>query len=289
LAFVQYIDQPEVCTDWRARQALVGTLEVNAFTGRLHAPMMHCRAQVHRDASELLPIWRREAPGTLDWLITDEPPQPPSLFVSDMDSTIISIECIDALAARHGVGDQVAAITDRAMAGELDFEASLRARVAALKGCPSAMIEAVLAEEVRLNPNAGKLLTALRAKSCETMLVSGGFTRFAGPVAQMAGFDTAHANQLAQADGVLTGALMGPIIDAQAKAHLLRSRAAALGLRPEAVLAIGDGANDAVMLAEAGLAIGYRPRAALKAVANGVIASGDFAHLARLIGLPIPV
>lgn len=189
------------------------------------------------------------------------------LLISDMDSTMITVECIDELADYAGIKAEIAEITERAMQGELDFEAALRGRVALLKGLHISAIDQCLDERVRLMPGARTLVQTMRACGAQTILVSGGFTKFAKPVAAMIGFDSYHANILAENDEHLTGALDGDIVDAARKAELLKANAAAAGLPLAATLAVGDGANDIPMIKEAGLGIAYhaKPKAALAA------------------------
>ena len=182
------------------------------------------------------------------------------LLVADMDSTIIGVECIDELADFAGVKAEVAEITERAMRGELDFEAALIARVGLLAGLPALVLEACFAERVRLNPGAATLVRTLSALGAETALVSGGFTFFTERLARELGFDEAHANVLEAKDGLLTGRLVGPVIDAAAKAGILRTAAQRLGAARREILAAGDGANDLAMLALAGTRLAWRPK-----------------------------
>lgn len=280
MALITLIDAREVCTQWGAAQGWQQRGQTRPAPPLFGVERVVTQFESDQPAAALLNLMRDRAPHTLDWLVTPAQPAAPRLLVSDMDSTIINIECIDALAARHGVGQQVADITNRAMAGELDFEASLRARVASLKDCPLAHIQAVIVEELRLNRGAGEMISALKSYGAHCLLVSGGFTLFAHHVATEAGFDAAHANTLSVADDALTGGLEGALIDATAKADILTRAADRLGIAHTETLALGDGANDIAMAEAAGLAIGYRPRDALKAVVDGVIHSGDLRSVA---------
>lgn len=241
------------------------------------------------DVSGEVSRWRaalhEHAPATMDWLVTSAVPQPPRLVLSDMDSTLINIECVDALAARLGIGDQVAKITDRAMAGELDFAASLTERVRLLAGCPLSHVQAIFAEELRLNRGAAAMVAAFRAAGARTVLVSGGFTLFTGQVADMAGMHAHFANELQLAEDCLTGRLTGPVLDAAAKAQRLAAEADALGTDLTHTLVLGDGANDLAMAEAAGIALGYHPRAALRPALDGVIGSGDLRSAALMMGL----
>lgn len=190
------------------------------------------------------------------------------LFVTDMDSTLIDIECIDEVADLAGRKNEVSRITEAAMRGEIDFAESLTRRVAQLQGLPESALAEVYARRLHLNPGAERLLAALRIAGLHTVLVSGGFTYFTDRLRERLGFDEAHANVLEVRDGVLTGRLDGPIVDAAAKATVLRAARDRLGLAPERTIAIGDGANDVPMLREAGLGIAFRAKPALRAVAD---------------------
>ncbi|KDD41733.1 phosphoserine phosphatase SerB [Bordetella bronchiseptica SBL-F6116] len=184
------------------------------------------------------------------------------ILAMDMDSTLINIECIDEIAAVAGVGAQVAQITEAAMRGEIkDFSESLRRRVALLAGTPAAALERVYAEKLRLNPGAERLLASVQAAGIQTLLVSGGFTFFTERLRERLGLDHAHANTLeVDADGKLTGRVLGDILDGDAKAAHLAALAQRLSARPEQIIAIGDGANDLKMLARAGFAVAYHAK-----------------------------
>lgn len=206
------------------------------------------------------------------------------ILIADMDSTMIPVECIDEIADFAGVKPQVAAITERAMAGELDFEAALRARVRLLQGLPEAVLARVHAERVSLNPGAAALVRTMRAAGARTLLVSGGFTYFAERVAAAAGFAEARANVLCAAGGRLTGEVAEPILGREAKLAALTAAAAELGLGTDAALAVGDGANDLAMIEAAGLGVGFRPRPALAAKADAVIRHAGLDALLALQG-----
>ncbi len=190
------------------------------------------------------------------------------LLVADMDSTMIGQECIDELADYAGIKPQIAAITERAMAGELDFSAALRERVALLVGLERSAIDRCLAERIRPNPGAATLVGTMRARGAATLLISGGFTAFADPVGAMLGFDRVEANRLDNRDGLLTGTVSGRIVDAAVKAQRLVALRDELGLTADATMAIGDGANDRLMIEAAGLGIAYRAKPALIEVAD---------------------
>jgi phosphoserine phosphatase len=190
------------------------------------------------------------------------------LLVADMDSTMIGQECIDELADYAGIKPHIAAITERAMQGELDFAAALRERVALLGGLEESAIARCLAERIRPNPGAATLVGTMRARGAMTLLVSGGFTAFAGPVAAVLGFERVEANVLEASEGRLSGRVSGRIVDAAHKARALAETRDALGLAATDTLAIGDGANDRTMIEAAGLGIAYRAKPALAAVAD---------------------
>lgn len=193
------------------------------------------------------------------------------LLASDMDSTLITIECIDEIAARAGLKEQVAAITERAMHGELDFRQSLHERVALLEGLPETALEYVYQNILRLSDGAETLLDECRRHGVKTLLVSGGFTFFTDKLQHKLGLDWAYANRLEIKNGYLTGRVLGDIIDAQAKADLLEQHRRQLGLSREQTLAVGDGANDIPMFRAAGFGIAYRAKAAAEAAASARI------------------
>ena len=193
------------------------------------------------------------------------------LVVMDMDSTLISIECIDEIADMQGLKPQVAAITESAMRGEIEFGESLRRRVALLEGLDELALQRVYDERLQLNPGAERLLEALQARGIKTLLVSGGFTFFTERLKQRVGLDYAHANVLEIVDGKLTGHVLGDVLDAQGKADWLNRIRAELGLSSQQVVAIGDGANDLKMMAAAGIGIAYHAKPVVRAQATYAI------------------
>ena len=205
-------------------------------------------------------------------------------LVADMDSTIIPVECIDEVADFAGVRPQVAAITERAMRGELDFEGSLRARVALMKGLPAELLAQVFAERVKLNPGARMLVRTMAAHGAHTALISGGFTYFASRVAAAAGFAEYRANRLLVEDGRLTGTVAEPILGRAAKLRMLSWLAARLWVTPAEAIAVGDGANDADMIEGAGLGVAYRAKPMLADCADAVIQHSDLTALLYLQG-----
>lgn len=190
------------------------------------------------------------------------------LCVMDMDSTLISIECIDEIADMVGIKPQIAAITERAMLGELDFAQSLRQRVALLKGLKESDLMRVLNERLKLNPGATEWIETCKKNNITTLLVSGGFTFFAERVKAMLGLDYAVSNTLEIIDGQLTGNVLGDVVDAQTKADELVKLRDKLGLTAVQTIAIGDGANDLKMMSAAGVGIAYHAKPIVQAQAT---------------------
>jgi phosphoserine phosphatase len=201
------------------------------------------------------------------------------LLVADMDSTMITVECIDELADYAGIKAEIAAVTEAAMRGELDFAAALDARVALLKDLDDGAIERCLAERVRLMPGARTLVRTMRARGARTVLVSGGFTRFAEPVGEEIGFERVIANTLLTAGGRLTGAVGKPIVDADTKLQTLLAERDTLGLAESETLAVGDGANDLPMIRAAGLGVAYHAKPVVAAAAGARIEHNDLTAL----------
>ncbi len=220
-----------------------------------------------------------------DVLVLDETARDPRLLVSDMDSTMIVIECIDELADYAGVKPQVAAITERAMQGELDFEAALRERVALLEGLSEHVIADCLAQRIRPMPGARTLVRTLSQRGTDCVLVSGGFHSFADVIGAELGFNAVFANRLVIAQGHMTGALEGGIVDAARKAAILQEQAVSQGLEARQVIALGDGANDIPMLKAAGTGIAYHAKPAAIAAADAHIAHGDWTVLLHALGI----
>jgi phosphoserine phosphatase len=201
------------------------------------------------------------------------------LLLADMDSTLIGEECIDELAARVGIGAHVAAITERAMRGEIAFEPALRERVALLAGLPEKIIAEVLDRNITLTPGGRTLVQTMRAGGAYTAIVSGGFTQFTSAIAERLGFQEHRANQLLVENGRLVGRVGEPILGRDAKLATLRELAARLGLGLQETLAVGDGANDLAMLGEAGLGVAYRAKPAVAAAAHARIDHADLTAL----------
>ncbi|MFA6119983.1 MAG: phosphoserine phosphatase SerB [Sideroxydans sp.] len=204
------------------------------------------------------------------------------LVVMDMDSTLINIECIDEIADMQGIKPQVAEITEAAMRGEIDFAESLRRRVALLKNLEESALQRVYDERLKLNPGAELMLAELKKHGIKTLLVSGGFVFFTKRLKERLGLDFAHANELEIVDGRLTGEVSGKIVDAQGKADWLNHIRVELELKPEQVIAMGDGANDLKMMAEAGSSIAYHAKPVVRAQASYAL---NFVGLDGLVNL----
>lgn len=204
------------------------------------------------------------------------------LVVMDMDSTLISIECIDEIADMQGLKPQVSAITEAAMRGEIDFAESLRRRVALLEGLDENALQRVYNERLQLNPGAEIMLAALKENGVKTLLVSGGFVFFTERLKARLGLDFAYANTLEIVNGKLTGKVLGNIVDAQTKADLLIKTRDTLNLKPEQVIAMGDGANDLKMMAQAGVSIAYHAKPVVREQASYAL---NFVGLDGLVNL----
>ena len=206
------------------------------------------------------------------------------LLCIDMESTLIEQEWLDEMAAHLGIKEKVAALTARAMRGELDFSAALRARLALMQGFPQSELEA-MRKRTRFHDGAERLVQRMQAAGAECCLVTGGFRFFADAVpARLPGFHAVLCNDWELADGRLSGALAGPLVDGDAKAAFLRARLAALKLEPAASLAVGDGANDVAMLTAAGFGVAYRGKPPAEAAADAVIRHTDLASLLYMQG-----
>src|SRR5882724_465927 len=201
------------------------------------------------------------------------------LFLADMDSTMIGQECIDELADFAGLKAHVAAITERAMRGEIEFEPALRERVALLKGLPVGVVDEVLKSRISLTPGGRELVATMRAHGAYTCLVSGGFTLFTSKVAQMLGFAENRANELVVRDGKLTGEVKEPMLGRAAKLATLIELTEAFDLDDIDTLAVGDGANDLDMIQHAGLGVAYHAKPAVAAAAAARIDHGDLTAL----------
>jgi phosphoserine phosphatase len=220
------------------------------------------------------------APAPVDVVVQPAAQRRKRLLVADMDSTIIGQECIDELADYVGLKDHVAAITERAMRGEIAFEPALRERVELLKGLPVAVIEEVIEKRIMLNAGARLLVATMRAHGAFTCLVSGGFTLFTAEIAARVGFDETRANTLlVGSDGRLLGAVQEPILGREAKLAALRDLSTRLKLAPAETLAVGDGANDLAMIEAAGLGVAFHAKPKVAEAAHARIDHGDLTAL----------
>jgi phosphoserine phosphatase len=241
------------------------------------AAEIHCRALEH-EGGLISGALEGKLPG-VDIFVLPEAFRRKRLLVADMDSTMITVECIDELADYAGLKGEVAEVTERAMRGELVFEEALRARVALLKGLEARAIDRCRAERVRLTPGAQALVRTMRRDGALTILVSGGFTRFADPVGAEIGFERVVANRLGIVDERLTGEVEEPIVGAEAKRLALIEGCSGRGLAREQTLAVGDGANDIPMIREAGFGVAYRAKPAAAAAAAARIEHNDLTAL----------
>jgi phosphoserine phosphatase len=224
-----------------------------------------------RPSMETLAGLRHRYPVDINALPPDFAPGAVRLLISDMDSTLINIECVDEIADFMGIKPQVAAITAAAMRGELDFETSLRRRIALLKGLDASALEHVYHERLRLNPGAEALVEGLHARDAKFALVSGGFTFFTERLRTRLDLDYTLANNLEIEQGRVTGEVHGAIVGAEAKAEFLRWLCGELRIHPQQTIAVGDGANDLKMLRLAGLGVAYRAKPAVQAEADVVL------------------
>ena len=221
----------------------------------------------------------------IDAIVTKARGRRKALLIADMDSTIITGETVDELAGYAGIGEQIAAITKRAMNGEMDFKAALRERVAMLKGLDLAALEKTW-QRVRLTPGAVELVATMRSRGALTALVSGGFTFFTGKVAAKVGFDVHRSNLLLDDGSTLTGQVAEPILDRDSKLAALHDLAAQRGVKLAATLAVGDGANDLDMIHAAGLGIAFHPRPLVAEQARNKVGYADLRALLFAQGYP---
>lgn len=217
-------------------------------------------------------------------LVADDTHRRKRLLLADMDSTIIGQECIDEIAQFAGVGPRVVEITERAMRGELDFEAALSERVALLKDLPEATLERVATERLSITPGARELVATMRHHGAYCVLVSGGFTFFTSRIAAAVGFDENRANTLEIAAGRLTGRPKLPILGRQAKRDALVELSDKLKIPREATLAVGDGANDLAMIEAAGLGVAFHAKPLVNAASDAQVTHGDLTDLLFLQG-----
>jgi phosphoserine phosphatase len=238
------------------------------------AHAQHFRVQHAAVVQATLDALRERTGLDINTLPEDFDPQAVRLLITDMDSTLINIECVDEIADFINVKPQVSAITEAAMRGELDFASSLKKRVALLEGLSADALQHVYDERLQLNPGAETLIAGLKQRQVKTALVSGGFTFFTERLKQRLGLDFTLANVLAEANGKLTGVVEGAIVGAEAKAEYLQQLCKQLDIKPQQVVAMGDGANDLHMLGIAGLGVAYHAKPAVRTKADVAIQFG---------------
>lgn len=252
------------------------TVTLSAEAAEVHLP----EAQASRVAEALA-----QNPG-YDIAVVPLAGREKKLLLCDMDSTIVAEETLDELAHAFGFGREVAAITEKAMKGEVAFEDALRARVSLFARLNIEDAAAALRARVTINPGAETLVRTMNARGVRTVLVTGGFYTFAAPIAERLGFTDVFANRLSSVDGILSGEVAEPILGPDAKRERLDLLCAEIGLDPFDVLAVGDGANDRGMVAAAGLGVGYRPKGVLAEVADVSLHHADLTALLALQGIP---
>ena len=254
-----------------------------ASTVEPRPPQVVCLSGATRstDFDTLIPLIDAEK---LDWAFveTGKKLSDYGLICFDMDSTLITIECIDELADFAGKKAEVSAVTEAAMRGEIDYRESLRRRLALLAGLDARVLARVFGERLLLSPGARELLEACQNAGLRTAILSGGFTYFTERLRIELGFDFATSNELEISGGKLTGRVVGDIVDASAKAHHLARLTDELGLKKEQVIACGDGANDLLMMAQAGLSVAFHAKPATRAKADVAINFGGLDTLLKL-------
>ena len=263
-----------------AVKGLAGFLDEADITELAHEQAVDIHFQSAKSLHELrLRLHQLIADLPLDVILQPVAGRKKRLLIADMDSTVIGQECIDELADFAGLKPRIAAITDRAMRGEIEFEPALRERVALLKGLPIETIDRVLTERIRLTEGAKTLVATMRANGAHTILVSGGFTAFVEPVAAMAAFNESRANRLLQADGKLTGGVAEPILGRNTKLATLEDAIIRLGIAAEDTLAVGDGANDLGMISRAGLGVAFHAKPKVAEAADARVDHSDLTAL----------
>ena len=273
-----------------ARPALDPALAIslrNAWGGgaiRWLAPGEAAEFAVPEMPWNLWDVWGQVQEMGVDLCVVPEAGRRKRLLLADMDSTMIGQECIDELAEVAGVGDEVRAVTARAMNGELEFEEALAARLKLMAGLPEEAVGQVLTSRIGFAPGGAVLVATMKAGGAHAMLVSGGFTAFSGPVAAALGFDETRANRLEIEGGKLTGGVEGPVLGRAAKVEALEELCARLGIAEADALAVGDGANDLGMLGRAGMGVAAHAKPSVAAKCDLRINHGDLTALLYLQG-----
>lgn len=260
----------------RIQSALPGALRSHRLDGEIAADLFAEAGDARKLEADLRRLLGEAA---VDVIVQPAATRRKTLFLADMDSTMIGQECIDELAAYVGLKEKVSGITERAMRGEIAFEPALRERVALLKGVPLGVVDEIIAQRITLTPGGRELVMTMRANGAYTALVSGGFTVFTGPISATIGFDEHRSNILLADDGILRGEVAAPILGKQAKLDALIELRAQRGLAPAQTLAVGDGANDLAMLGEAGLGVAFRAKPAVAAAADARLDHADLTAL----------
>jgi phosphoserine phosphatase len=263
----------------RAAQALPAQAQVSVLAEAVAVDLVF-QADATLDCVALASLLREHLRGSpVDVIVQSLGGRRKRLLLADMDSTMIEQECIDELADGVGLKPQVAAITERAMRGEIAFEPALRERVALLAGLPIGVVDRLLAERITLTPGGPVLVRTMRAHGAYTALVSGGFTLFTGPIAARIGFNEDRANRLLVGDGRFTGEIASPILGQEAKRAALIALREQLDLTRADSLAVGDGANDLAMLQDAGLGVAFRAKPVVAAAAHARLDHADLTAL----------
>lgn len=260
--------------------------EIVALAGASHVVTLGPAAWRLTRAAEDAPVepWCAQRGLDLAWVPDERRLADLRLVAMDMDSTLVTIESIDEMGDLLGIKERIAAVTAQAMRGEIDYAESLRRRVALLAGLEEAALERICEERMHLSPGAGALLARCRERGIRTLLVSGGFEFFTSWLRQRLGIDEVLSNSLEIAGGRLTGRVLGAIVDGRAKAAKLRETIGRHGLRREQALAVGDGANDIPMMAEAGVSVAFRAKPAVRERATHAL---DHAGLDGVLNLYI--
>ena len=273
-------------TVWREAERWARKWHVELGSTRSLGSRAADRIAAEPSADALADLRRRFSPHLVDanWMPADI--REKRVLISDMDSTIIPVECFDEVAARAGVGDAVRELTARAMGGHLAFADAYRARLALCRGVPVDVLEWVWSERVSLNPGAETLVRTMAARGASTVLVTGGFRFFAERVAARAGFREVRANDIGIDRGRMTGTEKGPILDGHSKRAVLEETCRLRDISLQCAVAIGDGANDAAMLEIAGLGVAWRAKPALRNVADVILDHSDLDAVLSLQGIP---